>query len=136
ELSDELRGKLALFCNVKKEAVIQSIDASTIYDVPNYMLQEGLDVVALKKLNLPEKSKPDLTRWNEFLKKYKNPKPTVNIGLVGKYVELQDSYKSILEAFGHSGAANQTKVNVVSIHSEFLTKENVVEKLKGLDGIL
>ena len=136
ELSDELREKLALFCNVKKEAVIQSIDASTIYDVPNYMLEEGLDVVALKKLNLPKKSKPDLTRWNEFLKKHKNPKHTVNIGLIGKYVELQDSYKSILEAFVHSGAANQTKVNVVSIHSEFLTKENVAEKLTGLDGIL
>lgn len=136
ELSDELREKLALFCNVKKEAVIQSIDASTIYDVPNYMLEEGLDVVALKKLNLPKKSKPDLARWNEFLKKHKNPKHTVNIGLIGKYVELQDSYKSILEAFVHSGAANQTKVNVVSIHSEFLTKENVAEKLTGLDGIL
>lgn len=136
ELSDELRGKLALFCNVKKEAVIQSIDASTIYDVPNLMLEEGLDIVALKKLNLPKKSKPDLTIWNDFLKKYKNPKHTVNIGLVGKYVELQDSYKSILEAFVHSGAVNQTKVNVVSIHSEHLTKENVAEKLKGLDGIL
>ena len=136
ELSDELRGKLALFCNVKKEAVIQSIDASTIYDVPNMMLQEGLDVVALKKLNLPKKSKPDLTIWNNFLKKHKNPKHTVNIGLVGKYVELQDSYKSILEALVHSGAENQTKVNVISIHSEFLTKENVAEQLKGLDGIL
>ena len=136
ELSDELREKLALFCNVKKEAVIQSIDASTIYDVPNLMLKEGLDLVALKKLNLAKKSKPDLTIWNDFLKKHKNPKHTVNIGLVGKYVELQDSYKSILEAFVHSGAVNQTKVNVVSIHSEHLTKENVTEKLKGLDGIL
>src|SRR5690554_6608592 len=136
ELSDELKTKLALFCNVRKEAVIQSIDASTIYDVPNYMLEEGLDVVALKKLNLPKRSKPDLTRWNEFLKKHKNPKHTVNIGLIGKYVELQDSYKSILEAFVHSGATNQTKVNVVSIHSEFLTKENVSEKLAGLDGVL
>src|SRR5690606_26898101 len=136
ELSDELRQKLALFCNVTREAVIQSIDASTIYDVPNYMLEEGLDLVALKKLDLPKKSKPDLTRWNEFLKKHKNPKHTVNIGLVGKYVELQDSYKSILEAFVHSGAANQTKVNVVSIHSEYLTPDNVAEKLAGLDGIL
>src|SRR5690606_20575269 len=77
-----------------------------------------------------------LTNWNEFLKKHKNPKHTVNIGLVGKYVELQDSYKSILEAFVHSGAANQTKVNVVSIHSEYLTPEYVAEKLAGLDGIL
>lgn len=136
ELSDELKEKLALFCNVKKEAVIQSIDASTIYDVPNLMLEEGLDVVALKKLALPEKSLPDLKNWNEFLYKHKNPKHTVNIGLVGKYVELQDSYKSILEAFVHSGATNQTKVNIISIHSEFLTSENVTEKLAGLDGVL
>ncbi|MGE4346704.1 MAG: CTP synthase [Flavobacteriaceae bacterium] len=136
ELSDELREKLALFCNVKKEAVIQSIDASTIYDVPNLMLEEKLDIVALRKLNLPKKAKPDLTRWNEFLKRHKKPKHTINIGLIGKYVELQDSYKSILEAFVHSGATNQTKVNVVSIHSEFLTKKNVAEKLAGIDGVL
>lgn len=136
ELSDELREKLALFCNVKKEAVIQSIDASTIYDVPNLMLKEKLDVVALKKLRLPKKSRPDLSRWNEFLKKHKKPKHTVNIGLIGKYVELQDSYKSILEAFVHSGASNQTRVNVVSIHSEYLNRKNVAEKLAGLDGVL
>ena len=136
ELSDELRQKLALFCNVKREAVIQSIDASTIYDVPNLMLEEGLDKVALKKLNLPEKSSPDLKQWNEFLYKLKNPKHTVNIGLVGKYVELQDSYKSILEAFIHAGAANETKVNIVSVHSEYIDKSNVAEKIDGFDGIL
>lgn len=136
ELSDELREKLALFCNVKKEAVIQSIDASTIYDVPNLMLKEKLDVVALNKLRLPKKSRPDLSKWNEFLKKHKKPKHTVNIGLIGKYVELQDSYKSILEAFVHSGASNQTRVNVVSIHSEYLNRKNVAEKLAGLDGVL
>ena len=136
ELSDELRQKLALFCNVKREAVIQSIDASTIYDVPNLMLEEGLDRVALKKLNLPEKSAPDLKQWNEFLFKHKNPKHTVSIGLVGKYVELQDSYKSILESFIHAGAANETKVNIVSVHSEYITKDNVAEKLSGFDGIL
>jgi CTP synthase len=136
ELSDELRQKLALFCNVKREAVIQSIDASTIYDVPNLMLEEGLDKVALKKLNLPEKSTPDLKQWNDFLFKLKNPKHTVNIGLVGKYVELQDSYKSILEAFIHAGAANETKVNIVSVHSEHIDKTNVAEKLKDFDGIL
>ncbi|HQV37035.1 MAG TPA: CTP synthase, partial [Flavobacterium sp.] len=136
ELSDELRQKLALFCNVKREAVIQSIDASTIYDVPNLMLEEGLDKVALKKLNLPEKAAPDLKQWNDFLFKLKNPKHTVNIGLVGKYVELQDSYKSILEAFIHSGAANETKVNIVSVHSEHIDKTNVAEKLKDFDGIL
>jgi len=136
ELSEELRNKLALFCNVKREAVIQSIDASTIYEVPILMQQEGLDVVALKKLDLPHHSKPDLLNWNTFLSRLKNPKYTVNIGLVGKYVELQDSYKSIIEAFIHAGAANETKVNVISIHSEYLDSENVSEKLKGLNGIL
>ncbi len=136
ELSEELRNKLALFCNVKREAVIQSIDASTIYEVPILMQQEGLDVVALKKLDLPQKSNPDLVNWNTFLSRLKNPKHTVNIGLVGKYVELQDSYKSILEAFIHAGAANETKVNVISIHSEYLDSDNVDEKLKSLDGIL
>ncbi|WP_297518468.1 CTP synthase [Flavobacterium sp.] len=136
ELSAELRQKLALFCNVTKEAVIQSIDAKTIYEVPNLMLNEGLDVVALKKLNLPEKSAPDLDQWNAFLTRHKNPKHTINIGLVGKYVELQDSYKSILEAFIHAGAANETKVNVVSIHSEYIDASNVAERLKDIDGIL
>lgn len=136
ELSSDIRTKLAAFCNVKPEAVIQSIDASSIYEVPNNMLAEGLDRVALAKLDLPEKGLPDLTNWNNFLHKLKNPKATVNIGLVGKYVELQDSYKSILEAFVHAGAANQIKVNVVSIHSEYLTKENTIDKLKNLDGIL
>jgi CTP synthase len=136
ELTDDLRQKLALFCNVKREAVIQSIDASTIYDVPNLMLEEGLDKVALNKLNLPEKAQPDLQQWNEFLYKLKNPKHEITIGLVGKYVELQDSYKSILEAFIHAGAANETKVNVVSVHSEFINSDNVNEKLNGFDGIL
>ncbi|GGD25895.1 CTP synthase [Flavobacterium orientale] len=136
ELSDELRQKLALFCNVKREAVIQSIDAKTIYDVPNLMLEEGLDIVALKKLALPEKATPNLEHWNDFLRKLKNPKHTINIGLVGKYVELQDSYKSILEAFIHAGAANETKVNVISVHSEYVDVNSVAEKLRGLDGIL
>ena len=136
ELSDELRQKLALFCNVKREAVIQSIDASTIYEVPNLMLQEGLDTVALKKLNLPEKNIPDLENWNIFLHRLKNPKHSVNVGLVGKYIELQDSYKSILEAFIHAGASNETKVKVIPIHSEFLDAKSAKEQLKGLDGIL
>lgn len=136
EISDELRQKLALFCNVKREAVIQSIDASTIYEVPNLMLEEGLDVVALKKLNLPKKASPDLKNWNVFLHRLKNPRHTVNIGLIGKYVELQDSYKSILEAFIHAGAANETKVNVVSVHSEYIDASNVAEKMHDLDGIL
>ena len=136
ELSNELRNKLALFCNVKREAVIQSIDASTIYEVPNLMLEEGLDVVALKKLNLPKKAAPDLKNWNTFLRRIKHPKNTINVGLIGKYVEMQDCYKSILEAFIHAGAANETKVNVISIHSEYIDATNVEEKLKDLDGIL
>ena len=136
EISEELRNKLALFCNVKREAVIQSIDASTIYEVPNLMLEEGLDVVALKKLDLPKKAAPDLRNWNTFLRRLKNPKHTVNIGLIGKYVEMQDCYKSILEAFIHAGAANETKVNLISIHSEYIDANNVSEKLSQLDGIL
>lgn len=136
EISSEIRNKLALFCNVKREAVIQSIDASTIYEVPNLMLEEGLDVVALKKLDLPKKAAPDLKTWNTFLRRLKSPKHTVNIGLIGKYVEMQDCYKSILEAFIHAGAANETKVNVVSIHSEYIDSSNVNEKFKDLDAIL
>ena len=136
ELSEELRNKLALFCNVKREAVIQSIDASTIYEVPSLMLEEGLDVVALTKLDLPKKAAPDLKNWNTFLRRLKNPKHTVNIGLVGKYVEMQDCYKSILEAFIHAGAANETKVNVISIHSEHIDQSNIQEKFSSLDGIL
>jgi CTP synthase len=135
ELSDGIKNKLARFCNVQKEAVIQSIDASTIYDVPNMMLDEGLDKVVLKKLNL-ESAIPDLERWNEFLSRHKNPKGQVTIGLIGKYVELQDSYKSILEAFIHAGAENEVKVEVESIHSEYLNKENIKVKLSHLDGVL
>lgn len=135
ELPEELRTKLALFCNVREEAVIQSIDASTIYDVPKLMQAQGLDKVVLKKLNL-DWSEPDLERWNLFLDRHKNPKGQVNIGLIGKYVELQDSYKSILEAFIHAGAENEVRVNVQSIHSEYLTVKNAEEKLSHLHGIL
>lgn len=136
EISNEIKDKLALFCNVKREAVIQSIDASTIYDVPLLMQEEGLDTVTLQKLALPNTVEPDLTRWNEFLVRHKNPKNEVTIGLVGKYVELQDSYKSILEAFIHAGASNEVKVNVKSVHSEYITEDNYKNKLKGLDAIL
>ncbi|MBN4085471.1 CTP synthase, partial [Flavobacteriaceae bacterium AH-315-B10] len=135
EISDGIRTKLARFCNVQKEAVIQSIDASTIYDVPNMMLDEGLDKVVLKQLGL-KWSAPDLTIWNEFLLRHKNPKSEITIGLIGKYVELQDSYKSILESFIHAGAANEVKVKVESIHSEYLNSENVKLKLSHLDGVL
>lgn len=135
-LSEELRHKLALFCNVNKDAVIESIDASTIYDVPNLMLEEGLDTVTLQKLGLEDTGSPSLTSWNEFVKRYKNPKAHVTIGLIGKYVELQDSYKSILESFIHAGAANEVKVKVESIHSEFLDGSNVASQMKGLDAVL
>ena len=136
EISDELREKLALFCNVKREAVIQSIDASTIYDVPILMQEEGLDTVVLQKLGLPNTTTPDLTQWNEFLVRHKNPKNEVSIGLIGKYVELQDSYKSILESLIHAGAANEVRVNVRSIHSEHLSEKNLVDKLDRLDAVL
>ena len=135
DLSNELRKKLALFCNVREDAVIQSIDVGTIYDVPIKMLEEGLDKVVLNKLKL--KPKPHkLDEWKSFLKKYKNPKGKVRIGLVGKYVELQDSYKSILEALIHAGAVNEVEVEVVSIHSEFLNQTNTEEQLKSLDGLI
>lgn len=135
-LSDELRTKLALFCNVKKEAVIESIDASTIYDVPNLMLGEGLDTITLQKLNLISKNEPDLTQWNQFLERHKNPKRTVKIGLIGKYVELQDSYKSILESFIHAGAELEVKVKVIPIHSEYIDENILKNKIADLDGVL
>jgi CTP synthase len=136
QLSDDLKKKIALFCNVQHEAVIQSIDASTIYDVPNLMLDEGLDTITLKKLGLPIIKGPDLEGWNQFLKRHKNPKREVRIGLIGKYVELQDSYKSILESFIHAGAENETNVSIDFIHSEHLNESNTDELLSDLDGVL
>ena len=135
ELSSSIRTKIARFCNVKEECVIQSIDASTIYDVPNLILKEGLDKVVLKQLQLSWR-RPNLESWNLFLKKYKNPSTEINIGLIGKYVELQDSYKSILEALIHAGAENEVKINVKSIHSEHLNSENVSDLLNGMNGII
>ena len=135
ELSSSIRKKLASFCNVKEECVIQSIDASTIYDVPNLILKEGLDRVVLNQLQLSWR-RPDLESWNLFLQKYKNPSTEINIGLIGKYVELQDSYKSILESLIHAGAENEVKINVKSIHSEHLNSENVNDLLDGMNGII
>jgi CTP synthase len=135
-LSEELKRKIALFCNVKPNAVIEAIDAGTIYEVPLKMLQEGLDVIVLKKLQINGYSAPELSKWRAFLDKLNYPKSRVKIGLIGKYIELQDAYKSILEAFVHSGAVNQCKVQIVNIHSEYITNENVGEKLKELDGLL
>jgi CTP synthase len=135
-ISDEIKRKLALFCNVKKEDVISALDAETIYDVPNLMFYEGLDKVVLKKLNLCDNDQPKLVEWNKFLDKHKSPKHKVKIGLIGKYVELHDAYKSISESFIHAGAENEVKVKIQWIHSEDLTLENTPKKLKGLDAIL
>lgn len=135
-LGRDLREKIARFCNVAKNAVIESIDAQTIYDVPLLMKHEELDKVVLEKLNMPLRNEPDLTHWNEFLYKLKNPTRKVKIGLVGKYIELKDSYKSIVESFIHAGVANDCKVDLVWVHSESLTEDNISEKLEGLRGIL
>ena len=135
-LNMELRKKIALFCNVKTEAVIEAMDANSIYEVPLKMLQEGLDVIVLKKLHINGYSAPELGKWKEFLDKLKYPSAKVTIGLIGKYIELQDAYKSILESFVHAGAMNECKVQIVNVHSEFVTDENVAEKLGNLDGLL
>ena len=135
-LSPELKRKIALFCNVKTEAVIEAADASTIYEVPIHMMREGLDTTVLKKLNLSGTQQPDLTKWKVFLDKLKYPKAKVTVGLIGKYIELQDAYKSILESFIHAGAMNECQVQVQNIHSEYITPENVSEKLGGLDALL
>ena len=135
-VNDEIRNKLALFCNVQKEAIIESIDAETIYDVPGLMLEEGLDEVVLKKLKLPHYTKSNLDKWNQFLTKYKNPKNEISVGLIGKYVELHDAYKSIVESTIHAGAENEVKVNIKWIHSEDLEVENVPNILKELDGVI
>ncbi|HLX66232.1 MAG TPA: CTP synthase, partial [Puia sp.] len=135
-LSPDIRKKIALFCNVKLEAVIEAADAPTIYEVPLTMMREKLDLIVLKKLNIVSYHEPDLTRWKEFLDKLKYPKSKVTIGLIGKYIELQDAYKSILESFVHAGAMNDCKVQVVNVHSEFITADNVAEKLGNLDGLV
>ena len=136
KLSNDLRKKIALFCNVDVKSVIESIDAKTIYDVPLLMLEEKLDKVVLKKLKIKSKIKADLSSWKKFVFNLKNPKNEVNVGLIGKYVELQDSYKSILESFIHAGSVNSVKVNVHPIHSESIDKTNVKSLLSSLDGVL
>lgn len=136
QLTPDLKGKVALFCNVSKEAVIESIDVSTIYEVPIRMKEEKLDEIVLKKLGLPLGEEPDLNSWNEFLRRYKNPKKEVKIALIGKYVELRDAYKSIAEAIIHAGAANECRVKVEWIHSEKISEENIERKLSGCQGII
>jgi len=135
-LSAELKRKIALFCNVRPGHVIQSIDAWSIYQVPLNMHEEHLDELAVRKLQIDNFATPELSRWKTFLDRIKNPKYEVEVVLVGKYVELQDAYKSIQEAFVHAGAANDCRVHVRTLQSESITPENVGELLKGADGIL
>ena len=136
ELDLTLRKKIAKFCNVSVNAVIEARDANSIYEVPLLMQKEELDKVVLEKLGLSAKTTPNLDSWKNFLSKVENPTKSVTVGLVGKYVELKDSYKSISEAFVHAGASNDCKVHVKWIHSEKLTKANLDEELSTLDGIL
>lgn len=135
-LGQDLRKKIALFCNVNINAVVESMDASTIYDVPLLMLKEQLDKTVLAKLKLPTKNDPDMESWKDFLGRLKNPTAEVKIGLVGKYVELPDAYKSIIESFVHAGSKNECKVRVEYIHSESIFPDNVQEKLGHLQGVL
>ena len=135
-LNSDIRRKIALFCNVERDAVIESIDAYSIYDVPLLMQSENLDKVTLRKLGLSDETEVPLEEWKNFLARLKNPKKSINIGVIGKYVELQDAYKSIAESFVHSGALNECKVNVSWIHSEDIKDENASEKLGILDGIM
>ena len=136
QLPADVRKKLALFCNIKPGGVIQSIDADTIYRVPIMMKEEKLDEIVMRKLQLNNLPEPDLTKWEEFLDRLSSPVKNLKIALVGKYVELQDAYKSILEAFIHAGTVNRCKVKIVPVHSEYITDENLSEKLSEMDGIL
>lgn len=136
DIDISVRKKVALFCNVELEAVVQSINVSTIYDVPLKMLEEKLDLTVMKKLALPINEKVDLSAWNNFLTRLKNPTQTIEIGLIGKYVELHDAYKSIAESLVHAGAMNKCKVNINWIHSETINSENYTEKLSKLNGII
>jgi CTP synthase len=136
QLTRDIRKKVALFCNVNLESVIQSIDVSTIYEVPLLMHEENLDKTVLARLNMEAKGKIHLTPWRSFVKKLKNASREVNIALVGKYVELHDSYKSILESLTHAGALNDAKVNVTCVHSEMITPDTIAADLEGYEGIL
>ncbi|HBH83712.1 MAG: CTP synthase [Bacteroidetes bacterium GWE2_41_25] len=135
-LNAELKRKVALFCNVEENSVIESVDVSTIYEVPIKMLEQGLDTTVLRKFALPFENEPQLDEWREFLVKLKNPKNSIKVGIVGKYVELPDAYKSIAESFVHSGAMNECEIDIEYIHSEEITEHNMVDRLSGLNGIL
>jgi len=136
ELSKDLKRKIGLFCNVNEESVIESLDASSIYDVPLLMEKEELDKVVLKKLGMPYQETPDLSNWKDFLNRLRNPKHEVEIGIIGKYIELKDAYKSIAESFIHAGAFNLCQVKVRWIHSEDLEESNISDLLSGLSGVL
>ncbi|MFZ0473609.1 MAG: CTP synthase [Bacteroidales bacterium] len=135
-LNEELRKKVALFCNVEASAVVESIDVSTIYEVPVRMQKERLDTTVLRKLGLPPGNEPALEEWKMFLHKLHNPVHQVKIALVGKYVELADAYKSISESFVHAGVANEAHVDLKYIQSEDITENNYRELLASYDGIL
>jgi len=135
-LNQAIKNKIALFCNVLPKAVIESLDADTIYDVPLLMQAEGLDQVVLEKMLMPDRKHSDLKEWEEFIHRLKNPEHEVHIGLIGKYVELKDSYKSIIESFVHAGAAIRTKVRLKIIHAEKLNGTGIEESLSSLNGIL
>ncbi len=135
-LNSSLREKIARFCNVAPSSVIESIDAESIYDVPVLMRQEKLDTEVLKLVNVPVENDLDISDWEDFLEKLKNPKTEVEIALVGKYVELKDAYKSILESFVHAGASNQAKVNIRLVHSELIEEKGAEKLLQGVSGIL
>ncbi|WP_224998313.1 CTP synthase [Cesiribacter sp. SM1] len=135
-LPNDIRKKMALFCNVNINSVIEARDAESIYDVPLLMLKEKLDERVLSKLRMPHKQEPAIEHWKEFLGKLKNPTSETRIGLIGKYVELPDAYKSIIESFTHAGAYNECKVHLKLIHSEEVTAENAQQLLGELDGIL
>lgn len=135
-LTKEIKHKVALFCNVDVNAVMESIDVPTIYEVPLKMHEQHLDEVVLAKLDLPSEKEPDMTAWTEFVEKVKHPKSKIEIALVGKYTELPDAYKSICESFIHAGAVNDCKVKLQYVNSEKLTRENIAEKLGKMSGIL
>lgn len=135
-LSDDIRRKVALFCNVTPEAVVESIDVPTIYEVPLRMHAQNLDGVLLSKLGLESEQEPDMTEWEAFVERVKNPKSIVNIALVGKYTELPDAYKSISESFIHAGAVNECKVKLHYVNSERLTIDNVADQLGNMSAIM
>ncbi len=136
DIPPSMRRKVAQFCNVSPEAVIQSIDLPSIYEVPVMMEEQGLDRIVLEKTGMPSDGEPDLSAWKKFLRHVENAREEITIGLVGKYVELQDAYKSISESLSHAAAYNDRRLRLVYVHSEKVTKENVDGKLRDLDGVI